>query len=274
MASKITGIWVIRALIALVALGSLIGTITFQSGGGTRPPPKDPTPSPPVPTTIPTGALVTVPDLLGQAVASARQILVAEGLVASVGTISEEAPQLWSVVRIQDPRPGEQLPPGESVFLIATRQERPDLELPETSPGSCPATQVHPSPRFRQAITTRHAKLGSATEDGVIDLDSYPRSDEGAEVSLLWGTAGGYKGPMLVRGDRIDGDGELVFFQDPDPVESRLIPRGTSFEFHFDRGGAPNGLAWSTVVTFPDPGCYAFQIDGPNFTEHLIVEAI
>jgi hypothetical protein len=48
---------------------------------------------------------------------------------------------------------------------------------------------------------------------------------------------------------------------------------GTATEMRF-RGRPPGDLGWHSLVTFSEPGCYGFQIDGRGFTEHIVVEVV
>ena len=88
----------------------------------------------------------------------------------------------------------------------------------------------------------------------------------------LWVSNDKYRGIALVRGGRIDREGAILFYPGggPDYVsEMRLT------EEPWVRGpSTPSGWReWNSGVFFPEPGCYAYQIDGEDFTSIVIVEA-
>jgi hypothetical protein len=268
---RIDGAWVLRIAIVAIAAFSLIRTISFGGEQARRPTPAEPeTTSSPEATPAHSNE-ITVPDLVERELDRARETLVGIGLFADVGVLARRS-GLWSMVIGQSPEPGATLPRGELVQLIVTKSERPPLELPTLKEGECPTSRVRSIRGLRIASVSEHMALGSASDDGVLDVGSALPSDDGFRASLLWATRGGYKGPVLIRGDRIDGDAELRFEQDGDITPNGPTLYGTPTEFHFARGGFPQP-AWSTVVEIPGPGCYAFQIDGRDFSEHIVVLA-
>ena len=83
---------------------------------------------------------------------------------------------------------------------------------------------------------------------------------------VMWIVAARYRGPVLVRGRRLDGP-ELVRFERgaPPPAELRLR-----------RGVTTHGSAVRRVPSFTRvqaPGCYAYQIDGTTFSRMIVFEA-
>ncbi len=70
--------------------------------------------------------------------------------------------------------------------------------------------------------------------------------------------------PLLLRGQRLDGPGELRFVwqvgHEPAPLLRRQV-------HHVEAGTA----AHFTVVV-PSPGCWAYQVDGADFTDVLVFE--
>jgi hypothetical protein len=75
-----------------------------------------------------------------------------------------------------------------------------------------------------------------------------------------------FRGPFLLRGDRIDGQGELGF---SGPAGRRPF---AAMQFAAGRSGLESaGLhGWPVAVWMTTPGCYAFQIDSPT-TSRVIV---
>ena len=70
--------------------------------------------------------------------------------------------------------------------------------------------------------------------------------------------------PLLVRGQRLDGPGELRFVwqlgHEPAP------------ELRRDVYPVEAGTAASFTVVVPSPGCWAYQVDGADFTDVLVFE--
>ena len=212
-----------------------------------------------------------LPDVVGLETGPSVAKIEGLGLVAQVEDVKPGG--LWSEVIGQDPPPGSDLVPGTAVRLVTTRARRPEMSLPDMDDG-CPTTKVHRSPRFRLVVGGGHIRLASQTEDGATILRRTKVRKRSFRVSTLWTNGQDYTRPALVRGDRIDGPGSIKFEQDIDiePFGPSLV--GEPNEMHFARGGPPGGSSWSAAITLNGgPGCYAFQIDGEGFTEHIVVEA-
>jgi DNA-binding CsgD family transcriptional regulator len=73
-------------------------------------------------------------------------------------------------------------------------------------------------------------------------------------------------GPLLFRGRRIGGDGEVAFWFTSDPTPELIVdsPLGS------DAGNWYSDV-FGTLV--PTPGCYAIQVDGTRFSETIVFEA-
>jgi hypothetical protein len=83
---------------------------------------------------------------------------------------------------------------------------------------------------------------------------------------VTWRAAVGYHGPILIRGRRLDGGGAVGFGEGHTPYdELQLLNSG--------RGEATTsggGRAWLSLTRVQHPGCYAYQVDGMDFS-HVIV---
>jgi hypothetical protein len=79
-----------------------------------------------------------------------------------------------------------------------------------------------------------------------------------------WIASPRYRGPILIRGARIDARGELRFARSTaDRLPALYLRRGQSIQ--------PNGWrVWPGVILVRTPGCYALQVDGISFS-HVIV---
>lgn len=80
----------------------------------------------------------------------------------------------------------------------------------------------------------------------------------------LWYVAPSYKGPVLIRGSRIDADGLVGFGENPF-IGHLIFPPGPTLNDTADGyRTAPGG----TYVA--GPGCYAWQIDGLSFSDVIV----
>ncbi|MDQ6884146.1 MAG: hypothetical protein M3077_07930 [Candidatus Dormibacteraeota bacterium] len=153
-----------------------------------------------------------------------------------------------------------QLAPGAGSLLA-----RP-LRLPHVPPGvACPVT---PIASVAAPISTPRGKapfyLGGPLPQGAVPFNK-----------MVFAIVGGEKGPVLLRGGRIDGRGKLVFSGSP----ADFMERG-------DVISSPGAGAWTfySKILSPGPedgfylypsvaGCYAIQIDAPTFQETIVLYA-
>lgn len=132
---------------------------------------------------------------------------------------------------------------------------RRPLHLPSAGGGPCPVTinpdgPVSPSTRTEvgfQSIT------GSAWD--------------AAEVT--WKASGAYTGPILIRGGEVGG-GTLGFGSGRTPyTELQLLDAGREAPPVSD-----GGRAWLTYTRLQSSGCYAYQVDGTDFSEVIVFRAV
>lgn len=84
---------------------------------------------------------------------------------------------------------------------------------------------------------------------------------------VLWVSSPDYDGPALIRGYQIDGTNELRFERGADPPAELRLPE--------EGGSAPAGWRnWPSHTRVRAPGCYAYQIDGLDFTEVIVFQAV
>jgi hypothetical protein len=156
---------------------------------------------------------------------------------------------------------------------------RRPLHLPKLAAGAeCPISKPDPRIQWRRINIFGGTGLGRGPV--------YPGL--GASGGLLWATpdvqSGGpwfgekvfwyvrpsYRGPVLIRARRIDGRGMLRFGSGelPSP-ELHLASLGSvSWE-----GQPPGSRGYPSGVRVLTKGCYAFQIDGANFSRVVVVTA-
>lgn len=101
---------------------------------------------------------------------------------------------------------------------------------------------------------------GSVTiEDSPVD----PQGWRGQKAP--WIAAPRYRGPILIRGARIDAPGEIRFARDHGEHARALYQRR-------GQGVQPNGWrGWPGALLVRTPGCYALQVDGTSFSTVIVI---
>jgi len=144
-----------------------------------------------------------------------------------------------------------------------TALRRP-LASPAVPAGTCPTGSPRAvNPAFGPAIGDGpvFAVLGS----GVLYAAS------AGMYKTLWVADPIYQGPVLIRGQQLDGNAGVAFQVG---VPGTPIP-----EMRLQQSGAtaPSDLGWRqwpSLSILPGPGCYAIQVDGQTFTETVIVQVV
>jgi hypothetical protein len=162
----------------------------------------------------------------------------------------------------------------------ATLENKP-LHLPTLSPGAtCPVTpeQQHIAPDHQYAIGAGPVYLVSEAPTSAVTFLDADGNDPGSPWKIskvFWEVAASYRGPAIIRGGQIDGTHQVGFngglgqtagnTQGTEPILRDLRLLG-------DAAGQ-----WKTYLTFvrlQSPGCYAFQIDGQDFSNSIVLEAV
>lgn len=105
---------------------------------------------------------------------------------------------------------------------------------------------------------------GHVVRDGaVLPLGSSSAPGWGA-LKTTWLSFPAYRGPYLVRGERLDGTGPVRIGGSPSQ-RSFVVPSGESVN---GGDGYRPGIAY---VWLRQPGCYGFQIDGTTFTRSVVI---
>jgi hypothetical protein len=142
------------------------------------------------------------------------------------------------------------------------------LTLPTLSTGeSCrPSSGRRVSQQFGEAfgIGPVFPVLGS---QGTAQIDLSSATVEGGWylVKTLWVAPSAHTAPTLVRGGRIDGAGEMRFGPGANPQPALELTASAS-------GNNEGWRDWPQYTRLRAPGCYAYQIDGPTSTQHIIVQ--
>ncbi len=87
---------------------------------------------------------------------------------------------------------------------------------------------------------------------------------------VLWVSAPAYQGPVLIRGARLDGSGVVQFATggSAPTSEFKLLEPGAS-----SPGEGAGWREWPSYTEVPQPGCYAYQVDGTSFSAVIVFEA-
>jgi hypothetical protein len=159
------------------------------------------------------------------------------------------------------------------------------LHLPTVAPGApCPVSAVGrfdfarygvpkgtgPGPAYPIVFTQPESTLRF----------TYPPDPAGpfagslwSGAKVLWFIAPRYRGPVLIRGGRLDGPNRLRFNRGKIPPTEMRIPKGL-------RGGNPPGYKdvgqryRPSYTRLRAPGCYGYQIDGTSFSRVIVFQAV
>jgi len=164
---------------------------------------------------------------------------------------------------------------------------RTPLHLPTVAPGgTCPVSGTKEfaggagfSGRFT-ALGTSPLYLTGVTGSGVLTLGTDTVQAHGRtwrDQKVIWVVDRSYAGPLLLRGGRIDGTGDLGFDRyigasgyvggsgDGRPHAQLLYVRsGLGAQPDHTLSSYPSGLYAQ------QPGCYAVQVDGEGFSRTLV----
>jgi hypothetical protein len=164
---------------------------------------------------------------------------------------------------------------------VAQQVRRP-LHLPTVAPGAaCP---ISPRRNFPggAGFTGPFPAIGTGPlyAAGLTPAGRLPVTPAGAgrlTAKVIWVFAKGYGGPILLRGDRIDGPGRLRFEHYLGAANYPGSGPGTGphRQVLYVRGGlhasAPDALESEPDVLYVDgPGCYAVQADGVGLSQVLV----
>jgi hypothetical protein len=142
------------------------------------------------------------------------------------------------------------------------------LRLPKVGAGQdCPTTASH------HVLTEDFGGVALGTgpveplvQGSVNELAPWPAGWYGFKT--LWFAVPSYSGPALIRGARIDGDGPVGFGENPF-LGHLVFPPGPTVNEGLD---GYRQLPGGTYVR--SQGCYAWQVDGADFTYVIVFKAV
>jgi hypothetical protein len=168
--------------------------------------------------------------------------------------VLDEANEVLATLRIDRP-------PGRDARTRA-RLSRP-LHLPRVSDDACPRSEAsRPAPRTSWALGRGPAypvlgRIATANLRNDIVKDGWYLH------KTLWAITPAYRGPLLVRGRRIDAPGAIRF--------------GIALADRMHWPGAwPGTTGWRytpSTMALRGAGCYALQLDGARFSRVVVFEA-
>ena len=142
------------------------------------------------------------------------------------------------------------------------------LRLPSLAAGAaCPVTPAVPINSFVGAL----AGTGPIYVTG--NRIYYSHAPDGSIFAkVAWISQPDYKGPALIRGARIDATEEVRF-------ERGRGARQSDLHFEYDTGvrsaGSEEGWRFlPSLVVISGSGCYAFQIDGLDWSTTVVMDAM
>jgi hypothetical protein len=87
---------------------------------------------------------------------------------------------------------------------------------------------------------------------------------------VFWYVLPRYRGPILIRGRRLDGPQQLGFNGGKTPQRELQIQPGETVSW---QGQQPGSRGIPSAVRVRAPGCYGVQIDGTNFSRAIVFSA-
>jgi hypothetical protein len=153
------------------------------------------------------------------------------------------------------------------------------LRLPKVASGSeCPADESHEydngqfggfalgQPPLQPLIGINKPSDEPSTKKGVLHFRRSPEEPGWHQIKTLWFAWPSYQGPALIRARQLDGANPILFGESPSLTDPYLAAGPTA--------NGENGFReWPGATWIRTPGCYAWQIDGVDFSDVIVFEA-
>ena len=147
------------------------------------------------------------------------------------------------------------------------------LHLPHVAHGApCPLSKGHVKlfgPGTPMGITDAgpaHIMSVGGSPPAVVDISQSRRDGTGyAGQKAPWIVDGSYRGPVLIRGTRLDRPGPVRFAEGTGQhLASLYLRRGDRVE--------PRGRrTLPSLLLVRAPGCYGLQVDGSTFSQTIVI---
>lgn len=152
---------------------------------------------------------------------------------------------------------------------------RRPLQIPSVLPGAvCPVNQANPQIWSRRAPGLGPGPVGPVGlgTDAVLRYRPISHRNPWGAQKVLWASSPGYLGPILIRGGRVDEPGGLGFSvgNGPPLAELQLPPSPAGSPARGSNGWA----GWPSYTRVQVPGCYAYQVDGTDFSYTIVFRAV
>jgi hypothetical protein len=158
---------------------------------------------------------------------------------------------------------------------LANLRERP-LHVPQLNAGEpCPVSRSRTlSPAFAPGLGDGPVYPVGFARRGVLAFEYPPPKNSlfaGSEwggQKVLWVSDPKYDGPILIRGEQLDGSNQVRFGQGSAAILQELAFRRHSADNW--EGGWRN---FPSYARLRGPGCYAYQVDGAGFSDVIVFRA-
>lgn len=152
---------------------------------------------------------------------------------------------------------------------------RRPLVLPVLGPGApCPVSTIDTIIDWRAANIFGGSGIGPGPVYPGLGSDSSlavrPDTQFGGPwlgQKLFWYVVPEYKGPVMIRGRRLDGPEWMRFGGGRTPAAELHI---WDDETVYWEGRPPGSRGWPSAVRVRGPGCYGVQVDGTSFTRVVV----
>jgi hypothetical protein len=108
---------------------------------------------------------------------------------------------------------------------------------------------------------------GGLAPQGILTFRSIGVSRGWYEIKTLWFARPEYRGPVFIRGRQLDGPHTIVSGEGHTLVDPQLGPGDTL-------NGIEGWREWPGGTSLRTPGCYAWQVDGTDFSQVIVFKAV
>ena len=109
--------------------------------------------------------------------------------------------------------------------------------------------------------------VGAVRRDTTSGAIAFRRRGRWWSAKTLWFSQPRYQGPVFIRGRKLGGGGKIVFGERPSLFDPQLPPEPTL-------NGTDGWREWPGATYLRSLGCWAWQIDGPDFSNVVVFRAV